>query len=298
MNERTRILLVDDEPLVREELGAHLVDDGYDVVTAEDGEEGLNSFRQHRPNMVITDVRMPRRDGLSLVQAIRAEDPNVPVAVITGHGTEELVIQALRAGVNDFIKKPVRIADLQRALRRMEAAAWRGAAADAVPPDAVTVVRRSRTYELENQIEAIPSFIDELFRWTAGEISEGGRQELGIALRELIVNAIEHGNLGLTFAEKTKALEGDGLDAVLRARQGDPQIAERRVTVTATLEGRRLRVTIADEGDGFNWRDLPSSTEELSLLSLHGRGVVLAQIAVDTLTYNDRGNAVTVEKVL
>ena len=106
------ILLVDDEKLVREELGGILEDEGYKVITAPDGEEGLQAYREHRPDMVITDAKMPRREGLSLARAILAEDVHIPITMITGHGSESMAVEALRLGIADFIKKPVQLTDL------------------------------------------------------------------------------------------------------------------------------------------------------------------------------------------
>jgi len=293
---RTKILLVDDEQLVREELGALLEDEGYEVITGSDGEEGLDLFRRVHPDLVITDVRMPRRDGLSVAMTIRQENPAVPVTVITGHGSESMAIEALRAGVTDFVKKPVRLDDLTAALLRMEAARQPVGTGSELPA-AVELVQSSWTYRLGNDLTAVPPFVDVLLRRCAGGIDRTAVLELSLAVRELVTNAIEHGNLELSYEEKTRALEAGALDRVLRERAESQAFRERRVTVLAAREGRRLRIAISDEGGGFDWRALPDPTDTLHLLSAHGRGVLLARLSVDTLSFNDVGNAVTLEKL-
>mgnify|MGYP001613448536 CR=1 FL=1 len=119
--------------------------------------------------MVITDVRVPRRDGLSVAMVIRHEAPTVPITIVTGHGNEEMAITALRAGVTDFIKKPVRLEDLTAALDRMDAAV-RAARQEIVDlPAAVTMVESSSTYLLDNDRDAIPVFVEvALKRCSAG----------------------------------------------------------------------------------------------------------------------------------
>ena len=296
-DEKTKILLVDDEPLVRDELGGLLEDEGYEVITGADGEEGLQLFRSEGPDMVITDVRMPRRDGLSVALTIRQEGPGVPVSVITGHGNEAMAIRALRAGVTDFIKKPVRLEDLITALARMEAAR-RPADLLAELPDTVRVVSRSWTYEAGNDLQAIPIFIDTLLEQCGQGIEAMAVMELSLALRELVVNAVEHGNLGISYEEKTRALEGGSFEALLAARVAAPPYRDRRVKVVATRAERRLRFTITDQGQGFDWVAMPDPSEVPDLLSLHGRGVLLSRLSVDSLRFNEAGNEVTIEKLV
>lgn len=290
-----RILLVDDEQLVREELGGLLEDEGYQVMRAADGEEGLALFRREKPDMVITDVRMPRRDGLSLAMAIRQEDPSVPVTVITGHGSESMAIQALRAGVTDFIKKPVRSEDLSAALQRMEAA--REPLGTLELPATVELVESSWTYRLQNDLEAIPPFVDVLLEHCGAGLDRTGLLELSLAIREVLTNAVEHGNLELTYEEKSRALESGSLDQVLRERAARPELGKRRITITAHRRDRQVTITVTDEGRGFDWRALPDPADTSNLLSAHGRGVLLARLSVDSLSYSPQGNQVTLVKI-
>jgi FixJ family two-component response regulator/anti-sigma regulatory factor (Ser/Thr protein kinase) len=296
MTDTLRVLLIDDEKLVRDELGGLLVDEGYQLTTAADGEEGLARFRRELPDMVITDVRMPRRDGLSVAMSIRQEAPNTPVTIITGHGNEDMVLEALRAGVTDFIKKPVRFQDLLTALLRMEAALNQARQRREDLPDGVEVLEREWVYRLDNDLAAVPRFIDALLRRAAPSWPSGVLNELGVALRELLVNAIEHGNLGLTYDEKAHALERGDLSALLAQRGAMPERAGLRTTVTVRRADREIRIGIRDQGSGFDWRRLPDPTDPANLLAGHGRGVLLATLAVDELAYNEAGNEVTLTK--
>ena len=80
--------------------------DGYDVLTAEDGEEGLALLRENHIDLVITDLKMPRVDGMTLLKRAIEEEPELPVVVITAHGTIDTAVEALKLGAFDFVTKP------------------------------------------------------------------------------------------------------------------------------------------------------------------------------------------------
>lgn len=120
MAERTdhRILLVDDEAGIRTVLGIALADSGYEVTTAENGEAALEKFRELRPPIVLTDIKMPDMDGIELLQHIKAESPDTEVIMFTGHGDMELAIKSLKHDATDFVTKPVNDEVLEIALKR------------------------------------------------------------------------------------------------------------------------------------------------------------------------------------
>jgi signal transduction histidine kinase len=113
-----RILLVDDEAGIRTVLGIALADSGYAVTTAENGEDALNKFRQLRPPIVLTDIKMPEMDGIELLQHIKAESPDTEVIMFTGHGDMELAIKSLKYDATDFVTKPINDEVLEIALKR------------------------------------------------------------------------------------------------------------------------------------------------------------------------------------
>jgi len=129
-----RILLVDDEEEIRTLLSRHLRRLGYTVEEAGDGEEALALVGTAVPDVVVTDMAMPRLDGLGLLQALRSIDPDVPVIVLTGHGSLENAVQAMREGVLfDYLMKPLPdLALLEIAVRRaLEVRRLRGRAREA-----------------------------------------------------------------------------------------------------------------------------------------------------------------------
>jgi DNA-binding NtrC family response regulator len=113
-----KLLVVDDEKNIREGLAASLQMDGYEVETAAAGDEGWKRFQKGDIDLVITDLRMPGISGEELLKRISAETPGVPVIVLTGHGTVENAVTAMRNGAYDFLTKPVNLERLSLLVKR------------------------------------------------------------------------------------------------------------------------------------------------------------------------------------
>src|SRR3954468_7806310 len=101
--ERKQLLVVDDEANLRKVLVAQLARDGYDVHAAEDGEMAQQMLAEHHIDLVITDLRMPKIDGMELLRWALADDPDRPVVMITAHGTVDTAVEALKIGAFDYI---------------------------------------------------------------------------------------------------------------------------------------------------------------------------------------------------
>ena len=115
-----KILVIDDERPTLAMFKLFLAAYGYEVVTAESGEQGLEIFRSEAPDIVFTDIRMPGMDGLAVLQQIRDTGTSCQVIIITGHGDIERAMAALDLDASDFINKPVERAALNSALVRAE----------------------------------------------------------------------------------------------------------------------------------------------------------------------------------
>jgi PAS domain S-box-containing protein len=114
----TKLLLVDDEEGIRKVLGISLSDIGYEVFTAENGDQALEIFREEIPPIVLTDIKMPGMDGIELLKKIKLENPDTEVIMITGHGDMDLAIKSLKYRAIDFVTKPINDDVLEIALNR------------------------------------------------------------------------------------------------------------------------------------------------------------------------------------
>ncbi len=109
---RKRVLLVDDEPRVLTSLKM-VLEPSFDVICAQDAQEGLDMFRAESPNLVLLDVILPGTDGLSLLQTMRGEDRSVPVIMLTGTKTVKTAVDAMKLGAADYLTKPFDIEELR-----------------------------------------------------------------------------------------------------------------------------------------------------------------------------------------
>jgi two-component system nitrogen regulation response regulator NtrX len=114
---RGRVLVVDDEAAIRRSLQGILADEGYDAATAEDGEKGLAAVRERAPDVVLLDIAMPGRDGLSVLEELRRSHAALPVVMMSGHGTIETAVRATQLGAFDFIEKPLSLEKLLLVVR-------------------------------------------------------------------------------------------------------------------------------------------------------------------------------------
>ena len=109
----TKILVIDDERSIRNSMKDILQYEGYEVVLAENGMEGLVSVKSEKPDIVFCDIKMPKMEGIEVLERIKEFSADTPVIMISGHGTIDTAIEAIRKGAYDFIEKPL---DLNRIL--------------------------------------------------------------------------------------------------------------------------------------------------------------------------------------
>jgi len=102
-----RVLVIDDEAIVRDSIVAYLEDSGFDVLEADNGQDGVACFHRHLPDIVLCDLRMPNMDGLAVLKEINGISPNTPFIVVSGAGVMADVVQALRLGASDYLIKPI-----------------------------------------------------------------------------------------------------------------------------------------------------------------------------------------------
>src|SRR5437667_10102288 len=116
MNDKTRFLVVDDEPQLTRVLRTGLKSHGYDGRAAADGVGGFETFSDWHPDLVITDLAMPNMDGLELCRRVRAIS-QVPIIILSAKGEEKVKVEALDIGADDFVTKPFGIDELLARVR-------------------------------------------------------------------------------------------------------------------------------------------------------------------------------------
>ena len=153
-------------------------------------------------------------------------------------------------------------------------------------------------YTIDNYLNSADLMSQRLTRNLTRYFPQSEVPLIRVAIREVLVNAIEHGNLGLSFEEKTVALEKDFYFDLIHKRQRDPGFCEKKVTVDYQLDEKKVIYRISDEGEGFNYEEIMSidPTEENTKMLCNGRGLVMARTIFDIIQFNEKGNEIKLVK--
>ncbi len=290
----TTVLIVDDSPIDRR-LVAGILERNSDwtIRTAVDGLEALAAVVEHTPDLVVTDMQMPQMNGLELVTALRQQFPQIPVVLMTAQGSEELAVQALRAGAASYVPKRTLALDLQPTVRRVLTAATDIRSQAALMN---RLEQRQESYRIETEL----SLVMALSRQVQHELGElwalekTDRLRIATALEEALLNAFYHGNLEISSTLK----ETDYAEfyALAERRCQEPPYSRRRIQLELEVTPVVARISIQDEGKGFNPATLPDPTDMENLDRPSGRGVMLMRAFMDDISYNETGNRVTLTK--
>lgn len=284
------ILIVDDDPVLVTMLKATLTADRYEIVAAKDGVEAQEILKEGATaiSAIILDWAMPRMSGIEFLNWIKntPEFEEIPVIMHTGLSEPELVKEAIDAGAYYYLPKPASAQVIHSIVR---------AAVDDYEARAELL---RNIADSENPYRLL---LEGTFRFRT--VKEGEYLAVRIAnacpepekaalVVEVITNAIEHGNLGISYAEKGRLMEQGVWYQEIERRLDLPENASKDVTVLVQRHPDRLTVLIQDQGPGFdfmNYMDLDAAR----MLDNHGRGIAMARAWLD-LQYFGNGNKVLV----
>jgi CheY-like chemotaxis protein/anti-sigma regulatory factor (Ser/Thr protein kinase) len=294
MGRANTVLVVDDAPVDRLVTGA-IIDKmpGWRARYAQSGEEALAEIARERPGIVLTDMNMPKMDGLALVSEVHRLYSEVPVVLMTAYGNEEIALQALQEGAASYVPKKSLESDLASTLERVAAAAQRERRSQQLLK---RLVQAELHFVLENDRLMVAPLVAHLSNYMErlGPCDETAITRVSIALEEALLNAILHGNL-----ELSSDLRQDGEEPYYRLadeRRGMAPYRDRQVFCSAQLSPSEVKVTIRDEGPGFDPSTLPDPTDPENLGRIGGRGLLLIRTFMDSVTHNQSGNEITLVK--
>lgn len=287
------LLVLDDEPLNLEIIGEYLSDTGYQMSFFEDPELAWKTLNE-RPydfDVVVMDRMMPRLDGLSMLKLIKA-DPrmkHLPVIMQTAAANPEQVSEGLAAGAHYYLTKPFRSEALLSIVRAAlhDRARW----ADV----SQRMANHSRAVLLLKEAHFVLTSLDEA-EAVAGLLALSAKdgETVAMGLAELLVNGIEHGNLGIDFKTKSRLKSDECWQEEVMRRQALPENAGKRVAVSVKTGEQMMTVTISDQGPGFAWQEFLTISPDRAFAP-NGRGIAVSrQMAFSELTYHGKGNTVEV----
>jgi len=289
---KPRVLVVDDQEALRSLLARLLEREGFDPIQAEDGAHAVEMYKSESPLVVVSDIMMPRMDGLMLLNEIRRIDRNATVILMTGQGNEDVLLKALRGGATNFFKKPFNVRELIDEIRKVVEFRLEAARSSLFSP---LLVGETKQFLMPRADSPFFPVINQITLQLPCLLPQEDILNLKIGIEEVITNAIEHGNLGISFDEKSKAIQEGRLTELIADKGRESDAAGRSVRISSRLTPEMFEITISDDGRGFDWRTLPAVEPE-NLLAFNGRGIFLTKIYFDEVVYNDSGNVVTLRK--
>lgn len=284
------VLVVDPCQDTQTEILGHMQERGFSVIAVSDPVAALATIELTTPDIVVTDLFLPDGGGLTLTKRLRHRLSPCPVIVMSEQQSEQAVIHALRAGAVDYLRKPIGVEELSHALQRARQQL-------SIDVEGLSGVLHSEySLTMESDPAHIPGIVSWLLRATAGMLSDTTRLHLRGTLQELLLNAVEHGSLDISYHGKREAIAQNRFSELVRERLVQSRLTPRSVTIHVHCDqlAHTLDYTIADEGRGFDWRGvlsrahIPCDAEDAS-----GRGIFLARSFFPSLRFNDQGNAVT-----
>jgi len=289
-----KVIVVEDDYPSRELLRIFIEKEGFQCQVASDGLEGFNLFKKSKPDIVITDIRMPKMDGLELLNVIRKISKDVIIIFITGHGNEEIALRALELGANNYLKKPIDLSEIRRILQNYSSILEKRTTQANISD---LVRERSIEIEIESDITMVQALSSYLVQKTGNIFDSKEKIRIELGLTELLMNAIEHGNWGISCEEKNKALLSNTINDLFASKLENLAFKNKKVNIKYLQNGKYAEWIITDEGLGFNWKvNLSSVNNYQNNVSGSGRGIYLIKMQFDDVEYNDKGNVVKVKK--
>ncbi|MDH4225855.1 MAG: response regulator [Deltaproteobacteria bacterium] len=296
------VLFVDDEEDIRYTFRDRF-EGRFGIFTAGNGLEALDILGGNESiHVVVTDIRMPDMNGLELIRKARVLDPDIGFIVVSGHADSEDIIEALKVGARSFLRKPYDFSVLEENILT-EARRYKIIQEEKKERDRERAIDQfltsidKITYKLPNDLVWVNHLSFRLVRnmVSVGLCPEDSMANIALGIIEIITNAIEHGNLAITGNEKIE-LKSQGenhfFNEIQRRTSMKPYM-DRVVHITATIREEKAVIQVEDEGSGFDVNSLLDPTSPENLFTTSGRGILLARTFLDQVTYNAKGNAVT-----
>ncbi len=286
-----RVLVVDDHTLDRKLLTLHLEPEGYAVDTAVDGLEawGMLHADPEKYDVVLLDRTMPRMDGMQLLGKMKEDERlrMVPVILQTALARRDQIIEGIRAGAYYYLTKPYDVDMLQSVVhtaiddyhnyKELQAQVKKGF-------DSLRMMRNA-SFAFQTVEEA-----RDLGALLANTCPDPSATVIG--LTELLINAVEHGNLGITYEDKSKLNVTGGWADEVKRRLALPENADKRAIVTFERDPEAIRFVIRDEGDGFDFGSY-LQVDPQRAFDTHGRGIAMAsRLSFSHIEYRGGGNEV------
>jgi DNA-binding response OmpR family regulator len=288
---QAHVLLVEDDEIISLLIEDALTEVGHQVVTQKDGQAAWDQLQSGDSafDVILTDRNMPRMDGMALLRKLKSASHlrDIPVIMETAETSAESIQEGIDQGAHYYLTKPfkpeVLVAIVNAAIEQYRDHRQLKETARRAERPFACLHHGSFRFASLDEGRMLANFFAQ---------ASPDPEKRVIGLQELLINAVEHGNLGLSYQDKTELLmEGRWQEEVER-RLGLPAYRERFVEVLFERIPQAIRFTIRDQGEGFDWRKY-LDFDPARIFDPHGRGIAMARImSFSALEYQGNGNTV------
>lgn len=290
MTRKPKVLAVDDEAFNLDIIVGYLEADGYEVIVAVDGEDGLAKLRSNTDvDIIVLDRMMPKLDGMAFIKQIKNDKllSKIPIVMQTAAASSEQIIEGINAGVFYYLTKPYD----DKLLLSVVKSAYN----DHLFKNQIIskLSRHESCYGLLENAKFKIRTLNEASNISCLIAAFTPNPDAAVyGINELLINAVEHGNLGITYSDKTKLLlENKWLTEVNRLLNLEEN-KSKFVSITYEKSAKEIKLTITDEGKGFDWQKYIEISPERAT-DPHGRGIATSKLmSFDNLEYVGNGNTV------
>ena len=269
----------------------------YQATHIADPQAAIEYIIYEMPQLIVLSFSDDRLDGFHILERIKA-DPwlnNAGIIALSGNSSVDERISELKdtnivfaMSLRDISRQMINVLTVihnneqilfQRAIQR----------------DFIS--RITGAYVLDLDLQIIPLYANLIanYLYNIGFVDGEKKHHVRLILTEMLANAIEHGSCGVTYEEKTRALEsGRTMRAIIEEKAKNPRIGMRKVYFSYEIEEEHSRYVICDEGQGFDWHKYVDPNREIDYMAPHGRGIMMTVLQAHALTYNDQGNEVSI----
>lgn len=285
-----KILVIDDEVLNIEILTNHLKSEGYDVITAQNGAEGISAIMTTPDiSLILLDRNMPVMNGIEFMREYKKlpESVHVPIIMQSAVADNDHISEGISSGAYYYLTKPYKKNVLM-----------------SIVNSAITNARFKNEiiHEVQKNRQMLGLVNNAMFEYTTMDEAQNlayfiansfpKPESVVLGLSEIMLNAVEHGSLGISYSEKSALMLNGKLIEEIRNREALPENQKKKVTITFQKNIDNITVVITDEGNGFNWKDFIEISPNRAT-DPNGRGIFMARtLSFDSIEYNDKGNEV------
>lgn len=291
MSVNKTILIIDDEPFNVDILTEHLQEEAYTILTAENGKIGLDVLNKNKKtiDVILLDRMMPVMSGMEFLKVIKKDDSlnNIPIIMQTAADSDSDIIEGINAGAYYYLTKPfqpdIMLSIVKAAIT--DYARQKGLNESSLSYDTVCKLVNKIEFHFKTLDEA-----DTLSRMISNFYPTPVKVIMGIT--ELLINSVEHGNLGITYTEKTELIKNGNWKDEINTRLKQEQYKEKYTSVKLSQNDSEIKLIVKDQGDGFDYKKY-LKVDPVRAFDPHGRGIaVAAMISFNEVKFIGTGNEV------